>query len=304
MNENENNTNNDNDPSNQNKLLVHSFAYHPTISNLDDFQKSNRGIFPPSLYSLIERENITQTPGQPIIVRIQNSTMLKDIYVTAHEFSAMEGAVYLSSQLMNESFISEGDIVNVNIVTLPNITKLVLRPRCSRFAREIMDPKASLESAIISRYQVLSYGDILDIDGFELEITTLEPAEVVITNESDPEVEFLPCWEDVKREHAEEEKKKLEAEKRAAELQEKERLEKEAHHQRMLEETYQKTGHRFIPFGGTGRSLSGATGNNVSNFTNTPNNGSTSNKQPRQLSAKHLRDYSKFSGTGHKLGDS
>ncbi len=297
--------NNDTSSSSQNKLQVYSFAYHPTINNLDDFQKSNRGIFPPSLYSLMEREHIHQTPGQPIIVRLQNITMLKDIYVTAHEFSAMEGSVYLSSHLMNENFVQEGDTVEVNVVSLPNITKLVLRPRCSRFAREIMDPKAALETAIISRYQVLSYGDILDIEGFELEITTLEPAEVVITNESDPEVEFLPCWEDIKKEQAEQDKKRVEEMEKQTLLQEKEKAKQEADRQRIIEETYQKTGHRFVPFGGTGRSLNGASENTSSTNSSTIMNGlPTQHKPNKPRSAKHLRDYSKFSGSGHKLGDS
>ena len=128
-------------------LIAHSFVYHPTIGDVDTLQKSNRGIFPSSLYNNLDNDIFTSQT--PIIVCISSDTMVKPIYVTAHEFSAMDGQMYISTNLMNDSFISEGDIVNIDIVSLPSITKLVLRPLCKRFAREIIDPKASLEMAII-----------------------------------------------------------------------------------------------------------------------------------------------------------
>ena len=292
---------------NPNMLIAHSCVYHPTISNMDDYQNSNRGIFPPSVFNLLDNNiNNNNLPGQPIIVRISNDTMVKDIYVTAHEFSATEGTMYLSSDLMNDHFLNEGDGVTINVVSLPNITKLVLRPRCPRFAREISDPKLSLETAIISRYQVLSHGDILNIEGFELEISTLEPAEVVITNESDPEVEFLPCREDERKMKIEKDKRDTVERLKKAALDE-ERLKKEKLEQdKIMEETYKNTGHRFVPFGGEGHSLNDKkVGHHldIDNIDNKDNKKQASIKDHRSTnkSARHLRDYSRFSGTGHKL---
>ena len=192
------------------QLKVHSFVYHPSISEVDKLQESNRGIFPTSLYSLVEEEEnkeggVNFLDG-PIIFRISGEYLVKEIYVTAHEFSAMEGTMYMSSSLMNDSFIENGTQVNVNIVTLPKVTNIKLQPRCSNFAKNIEDPKGELEKAIVERYQVLSIGDTIKVNDFLLEVTQLEPSTSVITNNADPEVEFLPCWEDIQREKQEEEK--------------------------------------------------------------------------------------------------
>ena len=286
-------------------LKVHSFLYHPTISNIDNLQQSNRGIFPASLYSLVEREEEKeegyQVSSSPIIFRIYSDSMIKSVYVTAHEFSAMEGVMYLSSNVMNDTFIIDGQNVEVCLVSLPIITKLVLRPLCSRFAREIEDAKSILEQAIIDRYQVLSIGDIIVIDTYELEVTKIEPSETVMTNEADPEVDFLPCWEDVEKERIH--KEVLEKEKRDREqLINQEKKEKEEK-ERRLEETYQKTGYRFIPFEGSGQSLNGniPTNTNSTNSTNvTPSTNATSTTS---TNARNLRNYSIFYGKGNKLGD-
>ena len=275
-------------------LIAHSCVYHPTISNIDDYQNSNRGIFPPSIFNLLDNNDNNNVPGQPIIVRISNGTMVRDIYVTAHEFSATEGNIYLSSNLMNDHFLNEGDSVNINVVSLPHITKLVLRPRCSRFAKEISDPKLSLEMAIINRYQVLSQGDILNIEGFELEISTIEPAEVVITNESDPEVEFLPCWEDERKMRIETERKEKEEKLQQDAIIKKKLLRDKIEEDKIIEDTYKKTGHRFVPFGGQGQSLNG-------NTTCIDKTGGRQEPERGNNSAKHLRDYSRFSGHGQKM---
>lgn len=287
-------------------LNVHSFVYHPTISEVTTLQYSNRGIFPSSLYNLVESEEYLeggcQVSDQPIIFRISGEHLVKEIYVTAHEFSAMDGLMYISSNLMNDSFIENGTKVNVNIVTLPKVTRIILQPRCSNFARNIEDPKGALELAIVERYQVLSIGDTVKVGDFILEVTQLEPANSVITNTADPEVEFIPCWEDIEREKQEQiKKKKLEEEKLEKERA-KERANQEAYKAKMIEENYQKTGHMCIPFGGVGRRLDNSS-QTATNVTNNQSNPSNPSNPKTSTDAKNLRNYKIFSGEGRRLGD-
>lgn len=285
-------------------LTVHNVVYHPSISDTSCLENSNRGIFPTSFYQLVENTNsITdEISNKPIIVMLTSESMIKPIYVTAHEFSASDQTMYLSNCLMNESFLEEGSMVTAQIVTLPEITRLVLRPDGPKFAREIVDPKSALEEAIIERYQVLGLGDTIYVQGHTLEVTELEPAENVITNGADPEVDFLPCWEDAKREKEAKEAKmiaeqaKIDAEKAKIEA------EKQKEKERLLWENYQKTGYRFIPFGGQGQKLSGGAVKDQPEMLGDKTTPSL--PKPRLSStARDLRDYSKFSGQGNKLGN-
>jgi len=69
---------------NSKKLKVHSFAFHPSISELQELQSSNRGIFPTSLYSLVEEEENRlghqNVLDQPIIFRISGPSLVKDLF--------------------------------------------------------------------------------------------------------------------------------------------------------------------------------------------------------------------------------
>ena len=285
-------------------LTVHNVVYHPSISDTSCLENSNRGIFPTSFYQLVENNNsITdEISNKPIIVMLTSECMIKPIYVTAHEFSASDLTMYISNWLMNESFLEEGSMVTAQIVTLPEITRLVLRPDGPKFAREIVDPKSALEEAIIERYQVLGLGDTIYVQGHTLEVTELEPAENVITNGADPEVDFLPCWEDAKREKEAKkakmiaEKAKIDAEKAKIDV------EKQKEKERLLWENYQNTGYRFIPFGGQGQKLSGGAVKDQPEMLVDKTTPSLP-KSRSSSTARDLRDYSKFSGQGHKLGN-
>ena len=288
-------------------LNIYSFIYHPTITDVDNLENSNRGIFPTSLYRLVENQentgDITIT-SQPIIFRISSDNMVKSVYVTAHEFSAMEDMVYISSNLMNDSFLNNGSKVNVNIVSLPSITKLVLQPKCNRFAKEIDDPKAALEIAIVERYQVINLGDTLKVGNYQLEVKDLEPSEAVITNEADPEVDFQQCWEDIQRERqmkiAKLEKEREQQEK----LSKQQQINNQKEKNRLMEENYRKTGHKCIPFGGMGRKLDGSIvpeQNSEGSIHNISNDNSDNKKNSQ--SARNLRDYSIFAGKGRKINE-
>ncbi len=285
-------------------LTVHNVVYHPSISDTSCLENSNRGIFPTSFYQLVENNNsITdEISNKPIIVMLTSECMIKPIYVTAHEFSASDLTMYISNWLMNESFLEEGSMVTAQIVTLPEITRLVLRPDGPKFAREIVDPKSALEEAIIERYQVLGLGDTIYVQGHTLEVTELEPAENVITNGADPEVDFLPCWEDVKREKDAKDAKMIADKAKMIANQAKIDVDKQKEKEKLLWENYQKTGYRFIPFGGEGQKLSG--GVEKGSLEMLDDKTKTSVVEPRISStAREQRDYSKFSGKGYRLGN-
>ena len=275
------------------QYLIKPLAYHPTITNLELLESSNKGIFPSLLLSEIQ-ENIFDKEG-PITFMIKTTNGIIPVYVVAHEFSSPDNIIYLPQTIMHNSFINENDNATIEIVDLPKITKLTLRPIGKLFAREIEDPKGELEKIIVNQYQILHNGDSIYLNNYELIITNIEPSDVVSTFNTDPVVDFLPCRED---EQEEKERNRLLEEK------EKERVEKEKQMQKEKDkqntenlkyETYKKTGYRYVPFGGTGNTI------NNSIFTTQPTvNPNLTKKTLRQVSK--VNRYKAFLGEGNKLG--
>ena len=284
--------------------LAYSLAYHPTISNMETLQNSTKGVFPASLLSQFPEQTSSSTP---MTLMIQGKEAVRPLYVTAHEFSAQEGTIYLPLTLMQHAFIQEGERVELQPVSLPKVKEIGLRPTDSRFAKEIDDPKARLEQAIVERYHVLSVGDLIQLNGDDpdnepwiLEVEKLEPATTLSTTESDPSVEFLPSWEDIRRE--EERQRVLDAEKRKAAEQALEAREAQA--QAVKEATDAAMNERraingYIPFEGNGNRLDGRPSSQVSSVAS-PVEPPVTPPVKRPAS----RAFAQFSGTGQRLGSS
>ncbi len=176
------------------KYSVKSLVYHPTIANTDELELSNRGIFPSSLFDIMGDKLLEHNGPMTFMVKTENSIL--PVYVVAHEFSAMDDTIYLPKIIMNKSFIEEDDKASIELIELPKITKLALKPIGQKFAREVEDPKGLLERNIVNNYQILQLGDSIYVNEYELVISKMEPSDVVSTFNTDPEVDFLPCRED------------------------------------------------------------------------------------------------------------
>ena len=282
--------------------LAYSLAYHPTISNMETLQNSTKGVFPASLLSQFPEQTSSSTP---MTLMIQGKEAVRPLYVTAHEFSAQEGTIYLPLTLMQHAFIQEGERVELQPVSLPKVKEIGLRPTDSRFAKEIDDPKARLEQAIVERYHVLSVGDLIQLNGDDsnnepwiLEVEKLEPATTISTTESDPSVEFLPSWEDIRRE--EERQKVLDSERNKAAQQALEA--KQAQAQAVKEAADAALNARrsirgYIPFEGSGQRLDG--NSNTHSF---PIGPPVAPPVVSQGVRPASQTFARFAGTGQRLG--
>ena len=292
-------------------------VYHPTITDTCLLENSNRGIFPTSLCSSLTSNWSEEKKGeddiQPIMFVVNGQEGVKPVYVTAHEFSAQEDMVYLPARLMQEAFIQEGERVEVRDVNLPKINSLTLQPRNNQFAESTAEPKLVLEKAIVERYQVLSIGDSIHVNGHELTVTDISPSTTCTTHNSDPEVDFRPSEEQVEIDRRNEILKQREQQ----EKEERDRLEKQRTTE--LEKDYQQNTNGFQPFGGVGRTLDGSrvclssTTNNENNTSNLQGLPQTTplpsiRRAPRpskitQSSNTHS-GYQAFGGEGRTLGTS
>lgn len=189
-------------------------------------------------------------PTEPLMFVVDGQERVKSIYVTAHEFSAQEGIIYLPARLMQEAFIPEGGKVTVDRVCLPKISSLKLQPRNNKFAEQTSEPKIALEEAIVSRYQVLTLGDTIQVNGHELTVIEMTPSTSCITHNSDPEVDFSPSEEQliIDKEREEREKKEQEIAKQKADEEAMRRVQKQQHPEDSI----------FRPFTGQGRRLDGS----------------------------------------------
>lgn len=275
------------------QYLIKPLAYHPTITNLELLESSNKGIFPSLLLSEIQ-DDILDKEG-PITFMIKTTNGIIPVYVVAHEFSSTDNIIYLPQTIMHNSFINDNENATIEMIDLPKITKLTLRPIGKLFAREIEDPKGLLEKIIVDQYQILHNGDSIYLNNYELIITNIEPSDVVSTFNTDPVVDFLPCREDELEEKEknrlieEKKKEKVEKEKQIQKEKEKEKTEK------LKYETYKKTGYNYVPFGGAGNT----TNNTIFNTQPTVNS-NVPKKRPREMSK--VDRYKAFSGEGNKLG--
>lgn len=266
---------------------AYSLAYHPTVQ-VDELEASTKAILPASCIP-------PDIGSGPLCFLVQGSDEVYPLYVTVHEFSAGEGMIYLPRALMEQAFIADGGTVTIQRTHPPSVSKIILRPTDARFAREVDDPKAVLEKAIVERYQILRRGDLLSVGEWALEIETLEPAEVVCTYESDPVVDFLPSHEDIRREK-EEAVKCLEDEAKLVE-------------DNQVEDDMVRGGTvtGYVPFGGEGMCLSGTSitsGITSSHITSSIHSDSTQmpSRKPRPSRTTPRKDFSSFSGAGQRLG--
>ena len=277
---------------NQN-LIAHSLCYHPTINNTTYLENSNRAIFPGSFCEKLfetcqnenQNENENENINQQILFKIDGEDNVKSVYVTPHEFSAQENFIYLPRSVMNTAFIKEGDIVKVSQIFLPKVSKILLQPITNIFAETIDDPKSALEKVITEKYPVLSLGDEICFDKYELIIKKLEPNDTVSTYESDPTVEFLPSIEQEALDKKE--KKRLEDELA---------IKNQIENKKKMEELEKiKKERPWKAFQGEGRTISG----NIFNFDNINNN--NKNLKPKILRKIKKKNYALFSGKGNKL---
>lgn len=105
------------------------------------------------------------------------------------EFVAPEGTMTLPIHVMEKLCLSPGEMVTLRDVVLPKATAITFRPLSSGFS-ELPEYKELLENILSGVYTCISEHDIVNVCGFELEVTAVTPHGAASLIDTDVEVQF------------------------------------------------------------------------------------------------------------------
>jgi len=156
----------------------------------DDVEKGGKIILPPSALDLLTRLNIVY----PMLFKLTNSRQKRFTHCGVLEFVADEGKAYIPHWMMQNLYLSEGDLINIKSASLPVATFAKFQPQTVDFL-DITDPKAVLEN-VLRLFACLTKGDLLAIKYndkiYELLVLETQPEDAVSIIECDMQVDFAP----------------------------------------------------------------------------------------------------------------
>lgn len=143
---------------------------------------------PPSALDQLTRLNVVY----PMLFKLTNSKKSRITHAGVLEFVADEGKIYIPYWMMHNLLLEEGDIVQIESVSLPVATFSKFKPQSPDFL-EITNQKAVLENAL-RNFACLSTGDLVAIKYnskiYELCVLETKPGNAVSIIECDMNVEF------------------------------------------------------------------------------------------------------------------
>nr|QBH74159.1 ubiquitin fusion degradaton protein [Aphelinus abdominalis] len=155
-----------------------------------DVERGGKIIMPPSALDTLTRLNIVY----PMLFKLTNKKTNRITHCGVLEFVADEGKVYLPYWMMHNLLLQEGELINVESVSLPVAEYARFQPQSEDFL-DISNPKAVLENGL-RNFACLTTGDIIAIkyNGRIYEMCVLEakPSSAVTIIECDMNVEFAP----------------------------------------------------------------------------------------------------------------
>ncbi|XP_033228616.1 ubiquitin recognition factor in ER-associated degradation protein 1 isoform X2 [Belonocnema kinseyi] len=155
-----------------------------------DVERGGKIIMPPSALDTLTRLNIVY----PMLFKLTNKKTNRITHCGVLEFVADEGKVYLPYWMMHNLLLDEGEILNIESVSLPVATYARFQPQSEDFL-DITNPKAVLENGLRS-FACLTTGDIVAIKYnariYEMCVLESKPGPAVSIIECDMNVEFAP----------------------------------------------------------------------------------------------------------------
>ncbi|XP_011506215.1 PREDICTED: ubiquitin fusion degradation protein 1 homolog [Ceratosolen solmsi marchali] len=155
-----------------------------------DVERGGKIIMPPSALDTLTRLNIVY----PMLFKLTNKKTNRITHCGVLEFVADEGKVYLPYWMMHNLLLQEGELINVESVTIPVATYARFQPQSEDFL-DITNPKAVLENGLRS-FACLTTGDIIAIKYnsrvYEMCVLETKPGSAVSIIECDMNVEFAP----------------------------------------------------------------------------------------------------------------
>lgn len=155
-----------------------------------DVERGGKIIMPPSALEQLTRLNI----NYPMLFKLTNKKTNRITHCGVLEFVADEGKVYLPYWMMHNLLLEEGELLNVESVSLPVATFSRFQPQSEDFL-DITNPKAVLENGLRS-FACLTTGDVIAIKYnqriYEMCVLETKPGPAVSIIECDMNVEFAP----------------------------------------------------------------------------------------------------------------
>ncbi|XP_026472540.1 ubiquitin fusion degradation protein 1 homolog isoform X2 [Ctenocephalides felis] len=153
-----------------------------------DVERGGKIIMPPSALDQLTRLNIVY----PMLFKLTNQKTARITHCGVLEFVADEGKVYLPYWMMHNLLLEEGDLLQIESVSLPVATFSRFQPQSPDFL-DITNPKAVLENGLRS-FACLTTGDVIAIKYnqriYEMCVLETKPGNAVSIIECDMNVEF------------------------------------------------------------------------------------------------------------------
>ncbi|XP_068143468.1 ubiquitin fusion degradation protein 1 homolog [Drosophila tropicalis] len=153
-----------------------------------DVEKGGKIIMPPSALDTLTRLSVEY----PMLFKLNNTKKSRASHAGVLEFVADEGKCYLPYWMMDNLLLEEGDILDIESVSLPVATFSKFQPHSTDFL-DITNPKAVLENAL-RNFACLTKGDVIAIKYnkkvYELCVLDTRPGNAVSIIECDMNVEF------------------------------------------------------------------------------------------------------------------
>ena len=160
------------------------------LDNREDVERGGKIIMPPSALDQLTRLHIQY----PMLFKLQNNQQARHTHCGVLEFVADEGRIYIPYWMMRNLLLNEGDLVEVENVSLQVATFTKFQPQSVDFL-DITNPKAVLENMLRS-FACLTKGDVISIKynerEYELCVLETKPENAISIIECDMNVDFAP----------------------------------------------------------------------------------------------------------------
>ncbi|KDO26286.1 hypothetical protein SPRG_08361 [Saprolegnia parasitica CBS 223.65] len=166
----------------------HYRVYPVSFCDKAHLEDGDKILLPPSALETLARLHIEY----PMLFKIKNEAVNRVSHCGVLEFSAPEGSCYMPYWMMQNMFLTEGSILNIQNVTLPKATFVKIRPQSKDFL-DITNTRAVLEASL-RKYSCMTVGDTICIQynnrNYLLDVREVRPVDAASIIETDCEVDF------------------------------------------------------------------------------------------------------------------
>ncbi|XP_052073469.1 ubiquitin recognition factor in ER-associated degradation protein 1-like isoform X15 [Mytilus californianus] len=160
------------------------------LDNREDVERGGEIIMPPSALDQLTRSRIQY----PMQFKLRNNQQARHTHCGVLEFVANEGRIYIPNWMMRNLLLNEGDLVEVENVSLKVATFTKFQPQSVDFL-DIRYPEAVLGNMLRS-FACLTKGDVISIKYNEREyklcVLETKPDDAISVTECDLDVDFAP----------------------------------------------------------------------------------------------------------------